>query len=48
MSGDDTDEDTDNVGEISELIDDEDDVENDTAFYSAIDQELIGKRFLHR
>ena len=43
MSGDDTDEDMDNDGDISDLIDDADDVENDTTFYNVIDQDRIGK-----
>ena len=43
MSGDDTDEDMDSDGDISDLIDDEDNVENDTTFYNVIDQDRIGK-----
>ena len=43
VSGDDTDEDMDSDGDISDLIDDEDDVENDTTFYNVIDQDRIGK-----
>jgi len=43
VSGDDTDEDMDNDGDISDLIDDEDNVENDTTFYNVIDQDRIGK-----
>tara|TARA_Y100000310_G_scaffold270170_1_gene283830 strand:+ start:504 stop:635 length:132 start_codon:yes stop_codon:yes gene_type:complete len=43
VSGDDTDEDMDSDGDISDLIDDEDNVENDTTFYNVIDQDRIGK-----